>query len=111
LSFPGCARGLKAAGEIDRLTPKIVGESLASNDPCHQRAGANANPDADGGVVLLVESPNFFLHVEREFSAGFGMIWPGKRNAASDHVTVADGFDFFQAALFCQKIEGGKDLV
>ena len=39
------------------------------------------------------------------------MIRPGKGNAASHQVSVADGLDFFQAVFFRQKIKGRKHLV
>ena len=103
----GCAD----RGEIDSLAPNVVGESVASNDPRDDRAGADANPDLDVSVMLLVKSLNLFPQADGQFGHGFGMVWRWDGDAADNHVRVANGFDFFQPVISDQNIKGGKDIV
>src|ERR1035438_10231817 len=54
LDAAGLAERLQAAGEVDGVAPKVVGELPAPDDAGDDGAGADANAELDGGVVSVV---------------------------------------------------------
>src|ERR1017187_303218 len=111
LDAPRLPKRLQAAGEVYGVAPKVVGEFPASDDAGHDGAGADANPEVDGGVVSAVERVDLGHQVEGQFGDGFRMVGAGQGNAAGGHVSVADGLDLFQAVLEREQVEAREDFV
>src|SRR5258706_8152491 len=111
LNTAGFTEALEAAGHVDSVSPQVVGKFLAANHAGHQGTGVDSNPDANGALVAAVKALDLLLHIQREVRYGFGVVRSRRGYAPGDHVGVADGLDFFQTPLFCESVEGGKDLV
>src|ERR1017187_10214172 len=99
LDAPCLAERLQAAGEVDSVAPKVVGELPAPDDSGNDGARTDANAELDGGVVSAVELLDICHQVEGWIRSGFGMVGTRQRKAGGGHVSVADGLDFLQTVL------------
>src|ERR1035441_8823540 len=70
LDASGLAERFQAAGEVDGVAPKIVGELPAPDNTGDDRTGADANAELDGGVVSAVELVDLGHHVESQVRTG-----------------------------------------
>src|ERR1035441_2638670 len=75
------AERFQAAGDVDGVAPKVVGELPAPDHAGDDGAGADANAELDGGVVSAVELLDICHQVEGQFRNGLGMVGAWQRNA------------------------------
>src|ERR1035437_4263353 len=66
----GISDGFQPAGQVDRISPEIIGELLASDNARDDRAGTDADAQMDGNAVFVIETANLGLHIEGQFGDG-----------------------------------------
>ena len=103
--------GFHAAREVHGVAPQVVGKLLGADDAGDDRPGVDADPHVERRGEGCREARQLRLHRERETRNGGGVISARHGQAAHDHVGVADHFNFFEAVLVAEMVEGGEDFI
>src|SRR5256886_15095754 len=68
------AQLLHALGDVHGVTPQIVDEFLAPNDPGDDRPAADADAHVETSAISGVQARHDLQHVERHFGHGFRVV-------------------------------------
>jgi hypothetical protein len=105
------AFGSDAAGEVDRVAPEVVNEFLPAQHAGDDRSGTDTDADFQMRSIDREVAAQQVAHGNRHVGDRRCVVIDLLIEAAGDHVGVADGLDLFEAVVFRQFIEGGKDPV
>jgi hypothetical protein len=96
--FARYSRFLKAAGDVDRVTPHVVSKLLGSDDSTSGRTGMDANTQRHVGQVggKSLGNPQ---HRQAEIDDLVGMALKRLRKTAGDHIGIPDRLDLHERAL------------
>src|SRR3990167_3972738 len=102
---------LHAAGHVDSVTPQVVTEFGAADNTGDDRAAIDADTHHQRFAAGLGKFSQRLLHVDGQVSNSLRMVWAKFRRTTDDHVSIANGFNFFYTILLGQCIKTGKHLI
>src|SRR5215472_3555980 len=105
------ARGFHAAGEVHGIAPEIVDELSDANDASDDWTAVKPNAQLEAQSLLLPVLLCGFHHSECHGRHSFGVVGAGLGQAADRHVTISDGFDFFDAQFTRCLIEQAEQAI
>lgn len=111
MNFSDHAMGFHSGGQIDSIAPDIIGKFPAPDNAGRHRAGLDADPNVQIGVMGLRNFFNLGQHVEGEMRH-FPLVIVGRfRDACGDHIGIPDGFYFFEFVFESEVVEFGEYVV
>ena len=100
-----------ALRQVDGLSPQVIREFLAPDHSGHNRPGVQADAQAQAKVAFLVDFTDHVQHLQGHLCRRFGMVRSWLWHTTDDHITVPDGFDFFQIVGIGELVESGEEVV
>ena len=111
LNHAGHAFRGDAAGDVDRVAPKVVDEFLFADHAGDHRAGADADAHFQVGFVDDEIAAQQLTHGQGHVGDGVGIVCLFVVEAARHHVGVPDGLDLLQAETLGHLVERREDPV
>ena len=105
------AMGLHATGGVHHVAPKVIEKFALANDPCDRCTRADTYSDVQRVLTARVEVLNGDPHVQRHVSSAIDMVRYHHWQTRSRHITVANRFDLFEAAMLRNVVKTRENII